>query len=277
MNNHRIAWQTPVATLLVILVATLFVYPFVWMFFASFKENREIYQPMVLLPKQFDGQYFGQLFGGRWFPFFTVFTNSLLIALAQASGAVYVTAAAGFVFARHRFRLHGLLFFLAVAGVLVPRQVIALPLVSWLMDLRLHNSLAGVILPGLVSGLGILFFTQTFRRLPNSMLEAARMEGASEYRIFRLLLPLVTPALLTYGLVHFVLAWHEHLIPLLVLQADELRTLPLSMSSLYSSSMRFPRAVIMAGSVMTLFPAAILFALFYRQFRSALSDALSMK
>jgi len=279
LNRDRVIKRdrimTGFITLLVCLIAIVFLYPYVWMLCASFKENREIYKPLQLLPKQWDLQYFKMLFSGEYFSFQGALGRSLTIAGIQALGATVIAAAAGYVFAHHRFRLAGACLFAALLVIIIPKQVMVLPLYAWLIKLGLNGQMAGVILPGLISGVGILFFSQVFRQIPKPLLESARMDGASESRVFASMLPLVMPALLTYFLVHFILASHEHLLPLLVLQEDDQRTLPLALSSLYGSSLRYPRAVIMAASSLAVLPSALLFALLYRQFRSALRDVLS--
>jgi multiple sugar transport system permease protein len=177
------------------------------------------------------------------------------------------------VFAKCVFRGRSVLFILALLVILIPTQVIALPLLSWIQRMHLYDSLFGVMLPGITSGLGVLFFTQAFRQVPEALLEQARMEGASEFRIYWMVVPLMGSSMLTFGLIHFILSWHAHLIPLLVLH--EHATLPLAMSSLKSSGLRFPQAIIMCASTLTLVPTALIFALLYRRTRSALADLVS--
>lgn len=262
------------AVFLLLPIALCFTYPFLWMLLGGFKSNPEITRPMQLWPERFDIDYYGQLFGGAWIPFFRVFANSVAISLAQATGAVTLSALAGYAFAKHAFVGQRLFFMLALTVIVAPRQALALPLFTWLNTLGLVDSLFGVILPGMVSGLGVIYFTQVFRRLPEEYLQAARTCGAPEWRVFLTMLPLVWPALLSYGMIHSIMAWHEHLMPLLVLTGKTSQTLPLALTGLYGSSMRFPYAVMMAGSTVSLLPTAILFAVLHRKFKSSLSDVL---
>ena len=269
-------WQSKLLpTAVLACVACVLAYPFVWMLFAGFKTDMEVYKPLQVLPKTFSGEYYQLLFSGKWINFSRVFFNSFVIAAVQATVAVFATAMVGFVLARYRFRGKSAVLVVALLSVLIPRQVIALPLFSWLIDLHLFDTLWGVILPGTVSGLGVLFFTQVFRQFPESLLEAGRLEGASEWRLFWAILPLANAALLTYGMIHFILASHEHLIPLLVLHRAENQTLPIALSSLRSSGMRYPEAVIMAASTLTLIPNVLVFSLMYRRARSSLSELTS--
>lgn len=245
------------ATLVLIPIVLLAVYPFVWMFFSSFKSNNEIYKPTQLLPQDhsFDLQYVDQLLSWHkdeadllkaqaaairsrtqslaydseafaalieqadviegqalavkrddLFDFRTAFCNSLLIAVLQAFGAVVLCASAGFVFGKYSFKGKTCLLGVALLTILIPRQVIALPLSEWLIQLQLYDSLWAIILPGTVTGIGLLFFAKMFRQVPEELLEVARTEGASELRVFFTVLPLVKSSLLTFAFIQFTMA-----------------------------------------------------------------------
>lgn len=266
-------WSFP-ATVGLILVAVVFVYPFLWMLLAAFKSNVDIFNPKTFWPSTWDLEPARRLLGGEWFPFWRVFFNSLFIALTQSLIAVIITSLAGYVFANSRSWHSRILFFLSLVVIVIPVQALAVSLFVWTNDLHLIDRLWGVILPGAVSGLGVIWFTQIFRQVPATLREAARLDGANEWRVWWMLLPALLPALISFALIHFVLAWHEHLLALLILQSPEQQTLPVAISSLYSSSLRFPYAALMAGSVLTLIPTMILFALCFRRFKSALADVI---
>ena len=205
------------------------------------------------------------------FDFKTAFRNSLIIALLQAAGAILLCVCAGFVFAKHHFRGKGLLLGLAIFAILIPRQVIALPLSEWLIRLGLYNSLWSIILPGMVTGVGLLFFIKVFKQMPDELLDLARVEGANEISVLWHLTPLIRSSIWAFAFIQFTLAWHEHLMPLLMLESDN-QTLPLALSSLMGSSLRYPRAVVMAGGCFTIVPTLLLFVLLYRQIKTALSE-----
>ena len=250
--------------------------PFLWMVLGMFKTNNEFFQPLAkaFFPAHYDWQNVADLLGGKWVPFWDVFGNSLVVSLGQALGAVTLSAMAGYAFARFSFRGKRLLFVLTVALILVPRQLFAVPLFSWVNALGLSDSLLGVMLPGVVTGLGVIYFTQVFRQVPGEYLQAARICGATELRVFLTVLPLVWPALLSYGMIHFILAWHEHLVPMLVLTTETKQTLPLALAKLYDVSQRTPQGVQMAASTFAVIPTAVLFAVCHRKFKSSLSDML---
>ena len=297
--HERSSW---LATLALIVVSAFFFYPFLWMMVSAFKTQDEIYRPLQFWPEKFGqfeaGPFFGALFSGNlqtakeiflrafdfqyygmllqnvYFPFWRVFSNSVVIAFFEALGAVTLTSLAGYGFARHRFAGSKLLFLLAVVVIVIPQQALVVSLVSWIHQLGLTDRLLGVILPGVVSGLGVIYFTQVFRQIPDELVEAARLAGASEFAVYRTLLPLIVSPLLSFGFIHFVLAWHEHLIPMLVLATESHRTLPMALASLNGSSLRQPQAVIMAASTLTLLPITVLFCLVQRRFRNSLSELL---
>ena len=250
--------------------------PFLWMMLGIFKTNNEFFQPLgkAFFPVNYEWQNMGELLDGKWVPFWDVFGNSLVVSFGQALGAVTLSAMAGYAFARFTFSGKRLFFVSAVALILVPRQLFAVPLFSWVNEIGLSDSLFGVMLPGVVTGLGVIYFTQVFRQVPEEYLQAARICGATELRVFLTVLPLVWPALLSYGMIHFILAWHEQLVPMLVLTTETKQTLPLALAKLYDVSQRTPQGVQMAASTFAVIPTAVLFALCYRKFRSSLSDML---
>ena len=250
--------------------------PFLWMVLGIFKTNNEFFQPLgkAFFPVNYEWQNVNELLDGKWVPFWDVFGNSLVVSFGQALGAVTLSAMAGYAFARFTFSGKRLLFVLAVALILVPRQLFAVPLFSWVNEIGLSDSLFGVMLPGVVTGLGVIYFTQVFRQVPEEYLQAARICGATELRVFLTVLPLVWPALLSYGMIHFILTWHEQLVPMLVLTTETKQTLPLALAKLYDVSQRTPQGVQMAASTFAVIPTAVLFALCYRKFRSSLSDML---
>ena len=250
--------------------------PFLWMVLGIFKTNNEFFQPLgkAFFPVNYEWQNVNELLDGKWVPFWDVFGNSLVVSFGQALGAVTLSAMAGYAFARFTFSGKRLFFVSAVALILVPRQLFAVPLFSWVNEIGLSDSLFGVMLPGVVTGLGVIYFTQVFRQVPEEYLQAARICGATELRVFLTVLPLVWPALLSYGMIHFILAWHEQLVPMLVLTTETKQTLPLALAKLYDVSQRTPQGVQMAASTFAVIPTAVLFALCYRKFRSSLSDML---
>jgi ABC-type glycerol-3-phosphate transport system permease component len=249
--------------------------PFVWMVLATFKDNPEVFRPLPLMPERFSFGHYRALLDGTWIPFPRQLLNSLLASSLQAVGALLLSVPAGFVLARYRFRGARALLTMGLLGVLVPPPVMALPLFAWLHRLGLVDTLAAIVLPGLASGLGLVYFTLVFRHVPEELCDLARSEGASEPRVFLTLLPMVRSQVAAFGLVLFVLAWHEHLLPLMVLGAPEARTVPVGLASLYGSATRLPYALLMVGGLLGVIPVALLFLALRRHLASALSELVA--
>jgi len=260
------------ATALLMGLALLFAYPFLWMFFSSFKPNDAIFQPWPLWPETFQWQSYRALLGNAVIPFGRQFANTAFIAGMQTLLALALCSMAGFVLAHYRFKFRSLIVVAAISVIVLPRQAMILPLFTWMNHLRLLDTPWSVILPGAVSGIGLLFFWQAWRRIPEALLHAARVEGAGEGRIFLTLLPLMKPTALAYGLIHFVFAWQEHLIPLIMLNSKANLTLGISLATLNSSSLHTPYSFLMAASTLAVLPAAAAFVLLFRPLRSALAE-----
>ena len=155
--------------------------------------------------------------------------------------------------------------------IIFPKQSLAVSMFEWLGILGWQGSLWSLMLPGAVTGLGVVFFLQLFRNLPDEWLEIARIEGLSAWRTFQLLVPLAFPGLVTFFLLHFVLSWQEHLLPLLALD-EESMTLPLALTKLRDASFRIPEAVSMAAATLSILPVALMFAVCFRLMKSALRE-----
>ena len=182
--------------LLVLVGVVLCLYPFLWMFLSSFKTNREIYQPL-LFPIPMTGEHMLPC------SVVNIFPSS---PLSQLLGLVLRTSIfshpgirrGGFCIGQISFEMGGVSLFLAVLLVVLPKQTLAVSMFEWLSLFGWHGSLWSLILPGAVTGLGVIFFLQLFRNLPDEWLEIAKIEGLSPLRSFQLLLPLAFPGLVTF-------------------------------------------------------------------------------
>jgi ABC-type glycerol-3-phosphate transport system permease component len=260
------------STAILVVLAVAFAFPFLWMLTAGFKHDAAIFNPFPLFPDGFDPKHYRDLLTGVWIPYPRQFLNSLFIAGAQTTLATTFACAAGYVFAKFNFPFKRTLFVCAVLTVLIPRQVMVLPLFTWMNDLGLLDTPWAVIFPGAATGIGLLWFTAVYHRLPDALPDMARTEGAGEYRVFFITLPLIRPALIAFALIQFTLAWQEHLIPLVMLFSTENLTVNIGLASLNAGSLRVPYGLLMAGCTLTLIPTALLFALAYRHFRTALGQ-----
>ncbi len=194
------------------------------------------------------------------------FANSLLVAGAITAGSLLVNTLAGYAFAKLRFRGRERLFQLLLAALVVPAQVAMLPLFLLMKQLGLVNTYGGVVVPALASVFGIFLVRQYARSIPDELLEAARMDGAGEGRIFfSIVLPMLKPVLVTLAIFSFMAAWNDFMWPLIVLADQEHYTLPVALATL-SREHIMDVEMMMAGAVVTVLPVLLLFLLLQRYY-----------
>lgn len=187
------------------------------------------------------------------------FLNSFVVASASTLLSLCFNVTAGYAFAKLEFRGRDRLFRLLLGALVIPGQVAMIPLFLLLKELGLVNTYAGVLIPSLASVFGIFLVRQYARSIPDELLEAARIDGAGELRTFvSMVLPTLTPIIVTLALFSFLGSWNDFLWPLIVLSDDDLRTLPVALAALSREHVQ-DRELMMAGSVLTVLPVLVLF------------------
>lgn len=244
-------------------------FPLAWMVSVSFMHPGESGTlPPPLLPAQATLENYRTLFlragMGRYL------ANSLAVASAITLLSLACNLMAGYAFAKLRFRGRTALFKGLLGALVIPAQVAMLPLFLLLKYLGLVNSYAGVVLPALASVFGIFLVRQYARGIPRELLEAARIDGASEWRIFRsVALPLLRPIILTLAVLTFLTAWNDFMWPLIVLTGKDHFTLPIALASLAREHNQGIE-LMMAGSMVTVLPVLLLFLGLQRYYISGL-------
>jgi len=232
--------------------------PLLWMLSVSLMPAGQASQfPPPLLPRGPTLDNYRQLFAqagmGRRFG------NSVLLACLATLLSLGFNVTAGYAFAKLRFRGRDRLFRSLLGALLIPGQVAMIPLFLLLKELGLVNTYAGVLVPALASVFGIFLVRQYALSIPDELLEAARIDGASEFRTFAsIVLPALGPILVTLAIFSFLGSWNDFLWPLIMLSRDELHTLPLALAALSREHVQ-DRELMMAGSVITLVPVLALF------------------
>ena len=256
---------------------TLFSYPLLWLIVSTFKTKRELYRPMQFFPETWQNNswslFFSETFN-KEFAFWDFWNNSMLIATGQAFLAVLISSAAAYFFVFNKFRGKILIFILAISLILIPRQIMIFPLRELILDLRLHDNLWAVILPGSLSGIGILFFIQIYKSLPVDYMDMARVEGASELKTFITTIPLLSSAFLCCFMIHFLLAWQQHLIPNQLLNENQILPVAMNALSSYGGGNRYPPMILLICALFCIIPSLLIFLFTYRKFRSALSKSI---
>jgi multiple sugar transport system permease protein len=240
--------------------------PFLWMLLGSFKPEAELQRvPPTWWPDTPTLANYRQLFDRLDFPRF--FTNSAVVAVAVTAGNLVFCSMVGYALAKLDFAGKRLLFLLVLGMLMVPGVVTFVPLFVLISNLGMVNTYPGLILPFLVTPLGVFLMRQFMSGLPDELIEAARIDGAGEWRIFsRVILPLCGPALATLGILTFLSSWNNFLWPLVVAQSEDKYTLPVALA-LYSVGQNATRyGLLLAGSVVVIVPVIALFVALQRYF-----------
>ena len=242
--------------------ALITAFPFIWMLAASIKPQRESTDfPPSVLPKEPTLEYFQVLFTELDFGRYLV--NTIVVVLIGMIGLLFM-AMAGYAFAKFDFRGKRWMFFLVLATMMVPVQVTMIPTYLILNQMKLTNTLIGIALPTLVSGFSIFLFRQFMSTIPTEMLEAARLDGAGEFRTFwQIVLPMSKPILAVQIVLTFIGGWNSFLWPLIIASDQKLYTLSVGLSLLNQQLAVNPSLQMAAASVMVI-PILVVFVIFQR-------------
>jgi multiple sugar transport system permease protein len=250
---------------LLLAAAAVTLFPLAWMVSVSFMAPGEASTyPPPFLPRQATLVSYRELFAqegmGRYF------ANSLFLAVAATLLSLVFNVTAGYAFAKLRFAGRERIFKLLLGALVIPAQVAMIPLFLLLESMGLVNSYPGVLIPSVANVFGIFLVRQYALSFPDELLEAARIDGASELRIFRsIVLPTLGPILVTLAIFTFLGSWNDFLWPLIVLTDEDLYTLPVALASLSREHVQ-DTELMMAGSVLTILPVLVLFLALQRYY-----------
>ena len=255
-SPRRLVGQT-VLHLILLAMSFMSITPFVWMIFASFKHFQELVRSTALLPKVWTLENYIEIIGRV--NFLAAFSNSIIQATSVTLCSALTSAALGFIFAKYRFWGKEKLFTLLLSTMMIPFAVVLVPLYITIADLKMANSLSGIIVTGLWSTFGLFLMRQFMESIPSELLDAARIDGASEWRIFfTIVLPMATSALAALIVFIFLFNWDNFLWPLVVLNSPEKQTLPLVLAGL--RSLYWTRYEMWAaGSMLTVVPVMLIY------------------
>ena len=237
--------------------AIVWLLPFIWMILSSLKTDAEIMKfPPKFLPEHASIESFRELFNA--FDFSTYLKNTVIIVLFSFLG-MFFNAMAGFGFAKYDFKGREFFIYLVLATMMIPGQVTMIPVYLIMNSLQLTNSMVGIILPGLVGAYGIFLFRQFISTVSNELIEAARLDGASEWFIFsKIILPISKPVLAVQGIATFIDGWNSFLWPLIMANDEKYYTLSVGLQLLkgqYANNYSLQ----MAGSTFMVVPILIVF------------------
>lgn len=240
--------------------------PFVWMALSSVKPEREIREvPPTWWPETFTLDNFRELFSRLDFPLY--FFNSGLVATLVTVGNLLFCSLVGYALAKLRYPGKRVLFLAVLGMLMVPGMVTFVPQFVLVSNMGLANTYAGLILPFLVGPFGVFLMRQFLQSIPDDLIEAARVDGAGEFRIFwRVVLPLCRPALATLGILTFLASWNNFLWPLVVATTEDKYTLPVALALYSVGQNRTDYGLLLAGAVVVVLPVLIVFVLLQRHF-----------
>jgi multiple sugar transport system permease protein len=260
---------SPLATTVTLVVlgvlALMIVFPFIWMLFTSLKPEAEIVTyPPELFPRTWTLENYANVWSR--IPFARLFLNSVLFAGGVTLISLTLDSMSAYALARLDFPGRNAVFIVILIALMLPFQVMFVPLFVTVHDLHLLDSYGGLIIPRATNAFGIFMLRQFFLTLPKELDEAARMDGCSEFGIYwRIILPLSGPALATLAVFHFMYNWNDFLWPLLITSSIEMRTLPAGLA-LFVGSHVVEYGVVMAGAILALLPLLVAFLFAQRYF-----------
>ena len=243
----------------------IMMYPMAWMLVTSFKTNADIRANRTkFLPTEWTLEGYRTAFAkapiGQWF------LNSMLVVICITVAVIFTSTLIGFVFAKYEFKGKKVLFVILLATMMVPPQVTMIPRYLMIQEMHLFNTIGALIVPGLVSAFSIYMARQFIADLPDSICEAAKMDGAGPFRIYwNIVLPNIKPAIGSIGIFTAMMNWNDYLNPLLMLNDMEKMTLPLGLV-IFDTQRVSDMSATMAAASMMMMPMIIIFVLFQIQF-----------
>lgn len=253
-----------VAVLTIAAAVTLL--PFAWVFFGSFRTTADILaNPGAMLPTEFSVANYVELFAERGFG--TYLANSIVTAAIVVLGNLTFATLAGYSLAKLRFRGKRLVVGMVMAALIAPYISLFIPQFMITVRLGLIDTLLGIALPMLILPIGVFIITQFGQSIPDELLEAARIDGASELRIFwSVFLPLLRPALATVVIFTFLASWNNFLWPLIVGQSNSSFTLPVGLAAVSQQARTVDYGMMLSAAMILVIPVLILFLLLQRHF-----------
>ncbi|MBU9711293.1 carbohydrate ABC transporter permease [Evansella tamaricis] len=249
---------------LLLTVILIFIFPFFWMITTAFKSFSET---MMFPPKWIPDQWLWQNFVDAWQsgPFLHYYINSITVTVSILVLQFLTVIPASYAFARYRFKGDRFLFALIMITLMIPAQLIFLPVYLQMSSWGLIDSLASLIIPFASSAFGIFLIRQAFKQVPNELIEAARLDQASEWKImWKIMVPYAKPTIITFALFSFITHWNDYFWPLVMTNSELSRTLPVGIARLRDIDSGASWNLVMAGNMLLVVPILVIFFLAQR-------------
>jgi len=211
-----------------ILIGLSFLFPFIWMLLSSFKSQAEVLAiPIKFFPTEWNFKSYITAWEWPTADFPRYYLNSIIVLICAVTGSTTLATLAGFGFAKYKFRGNNFFFIMLLATWMIPFQAVVVPLFLWVTKMGLNDRYLGLILPLMLNALGIFMMRQFMASIPDEIIESARIDGASEFRIyFNIALPMVKTPILSLMIIHGLAVWNNLLWPLVITSTDSMRTVP---------------------------------------------------
>lgn len=256
------------STIILWVVALLYLIPLLWFLLSSFKPGSELFSlPLKLFPDNWTVS--GYTTAWNRFDFQQYFINTATVAVITTVLTVIVSAMTGYAFAKYKAWWLKAFFVCILATTMLPTEVIMPSSFVVIRDLGLYDTLAGIIVPSIITATGIFMFRQYFSTVPDELMEAARIDGIGEFRLFtKIMLPLAKPIAVVLAIFSFQWRWNDYIWPLLVLRDPDRYTLQVALRSIVGAD-NIDWSVLLSAAIISLIPMLILFIIFQRQITSA--------
>ncbi|MCX7027471.1 MAG: carbohydrate ABC transporter permease [Spirochaetes bacterium] len=255
--------NTAVTEIALVLSSIVIIFPFFWMIVTAFKSDAEIYKvPLTILPQKIYLENFRELISDA--KFLRYYLNSSIVAVVGTVLSTFSSLAAGFVFAKFRFPFKKTLFFLVLATLMIPFQCYIIPLYLFSVKLKLIDTYTGLIFPIVISSFGIFFIRQNMQAIPDEMIEAAKIDGASLWRtFFAIIVPLSASSAVALAIFQFMTAWGDFMWPLVITNSQKMFVLELGLTR-FRGQFVDDYGLMMSGAALGIIPVIIVFLIFRR-------------
>lgn len=263
MKIKKFTYVDLILTILFFCLVIVAVFPLFWMLVTSFKTQEEIMRiPTTILPANWYLGSYIKIFTDEYFPRY--FLNTCITSIIITVVSVAVSALVGYVFAKFKFPFKALFFYAILATIMVPFESFVVPLYNFVRSMHWTNTYLGIVFPSIISSFGMFFMKQNMEQIPDALVEAARIDGAGNYKILgTIILPLSVSSISVLSILLFLIAWSEYLWPLIVISKKNMYVLEIGLTLLQDEYF-IDYGVMMAGCAVALIPCLLLFIFFRR-------------
>ncbi|MFC4402475.1 carbohydrate ABC transporter permease [Gracilibacillus xinjiangensis] len=263
MNKLNDRVSTVLLTTALYIVAIIYLFPILWLLLSTLKPGSDLFSyPLSIIPENPTLENYS--YSWSTMDFMKYFLNTLLVAVLTTILTIIASATCGYALAKYKYKWLSVFFICILATTMLPTEVIMNPTFSVILDLGLYDSLSGLIIPSINTATGIFMFRQYFMTVPDDLLEAARIDGGNEGRIFfTLMLPIAKPVVITLAIFSFQWRWNDYIWPLIVLSDPDKYTVQIALRSIVGAD-NIDWVLLLSSSVISLVPMLLIFIVFQR-------------